>query len=91
MPGSSKCLVKICMPTGKSVGGGPAGHAHAGDARQAAGNGVNVGQVHGQRIVDLLAQFERRERRDRRHDRIHLSKACAKSRAISVRTFCAFK
>ena len=40
-------------------------HAHAGNARQAAGDGVNVGQIHLHRIVHLLADSESGKGRNR--------------------------
>src|SRR6266849_9945653 len=52
----------------KSFGRLSAGHTHARNARQIAGDGVNVGEIHGQRIVYLFADLKRRERRNRRHD-----------------------
>ena len=47
-------------------------NADAADARQVAGNGENIAQIHLQRIVRLLADLERRRRRSRRHHRVHL-------------------
>src|ERR1043166_6073594 len=51
---------------------GSARDAHAWNPRERAGDGVNVGKVHRHRVIDLLAQLERRERRNRRHDGVHL-------------------
>ena len=50
----------------------PGRHAHARDSRQIAGHCVDIGKIHRRRIVDFLAQLERRERRHRAHDRVHL-------------------
>ena len=61
-------------PDRQSFGGCAARNAHARNARQAAGDGVDVGEVHGDRVVHLLPQLESREGRNRRHDRIHLLK-----------------
>ncbi len=45
--------------------GQPAGHREAGQGRQVAGDGEDVGQVHLQRVAGLLAQPEGRARRHR--------------------------
>ena len=67
-----------------------AGHRQPGHAGQVGGHREDVGQVHLQRIVGLLAEPERRRRaswasRSRRTPR----RPRSKSRRISVRTFCA--
>ena len=50
------------MPTGRrgSLGGLAAGDADSGDARQAGGDGVDVGKVHLERVVHLFAELEGR-------------------------------
>ena len=40
-----------------------------------AGQRIDVGQIHRQRIVDLLADFKSRKGRNGRNDRVHISKA----------------
>ena len=72
-------------PYRQSRGGIAARHAHARNARQAAGNRVNVGKVHREGVVHLLAQLERRERRNRRDDRVHLLERRSQNRARSAR------
>ena len=52
---------------------------------------AQVIQVHGQRVVDLLADPERHCRGGRRHSASNRSKARSKSCWIRVRTFCAFR
>ena len=47
--------------------GEPAGDADAGDARQVGRDRVDVREVHGQRVVDFLADFKGRFRRRRAH------------------------
>ena len=45
--------------------------AHARNSCQIAGDCKDIGQVHRHRIVHLLAQLERRKRRDRRDHHVH--------------------
>src|SRR5947209_162943 len=47
-------------PDRQAVAGVTARYAHARDSRQAAGDGIDIREVHSQRIVYLLAQFKRR-------------------------------
>ena len=68
---SSKCRVKICIPTGSPVGRLTARHAHARDSRQASGDGVDIGKVHRDGIVYLLSERECGERRHGRDYRVH--------------------
>ena len=88
---SSKCLRENLHSNRQPFGGLSAGYAHARDSGETTGDGVNVREVHGQRVVHLLAQLECRERRNRRDEASTSANARAKSRAISARTFCAFK
>ena len=53
-------------------------YAHARNSRQAPGNRINVREVHGQRVVHLLAELEGGEGRDRGHNGIHLLKRIRK-------------
>ena len=46
--------------------------AHRADAGKIRGDGVDVAQIHGQRVVALVADRERRRRGDRRGDHVHL-------------------
>src|SRR5690242_12685929 len=55
-------------------GRGSARYAHARNARQAAGDGVDIGKIHGERVVQLFPQFERRKRRYRRNHGVYLLK-----------------
>ena len=68
----------------------PARHRHRRQAREARRDREHVVQIHRQRVAHLLAQPERRRRRGRGQDQVALlANASAKSRLISVRTFCA--
>src|SRR5690349_2563756 len=65
-------------PYRKPLGGEAAGYTHARNTRQAAGDGENIGEVHSDRVVYLLAQLECRERRYRSHNCIDLCKSIRK-------------
>src|ERR1035438_7007686 len=62
----------------QALGGHSARYAHARNARQTAGNCIDVRKVHGDWVVYFFAQPESRERRNRRHNRIHLLKSVRK-------------
>ena len=49
-----------CRPIGKSAGTEAAGKRDAADAGQVGADGVQIDQVHRQRIVDLFADLEGR-------------------------------
>src|SRR5439155_8640130 len=51
-----------------------AGNADAGDAREVAANRVDIRQVHLQRVLGFLTDFESGRRRGRAHDNIALGK-----------------
>ena len=59
---------------GKAGFGCAARYGDAADAGEAGGDGVDVGKVHGQRIVALLADFEGRGRRGGRYDGVDFGK-----------------
>ena len=72
------------------LGGQPAGHRDAAVAGQVGRDRGQVVEVHRQRVVELLPQRERRRRAVGDTSTSACSKAAAKSRLISVRTFCAW-
>lgn len=53
--------------------GKPGGQGNARNACQVGGNGVDVGQVEADRVVDFLADLERRGRRGRAEDDVDRS------------------
>ena len=88
-PCSSQRLADDLQAQRQAVLVEPARHRHRRQAREARRHGEHVVEVHRQRIGRLLAQRERRRRRGRGQERVALLEARSKSRAISVRTFCA--
>src|SRR5438270_1567753 len=65
--------------------------ANSRNARQICGDGVNVGQVHGERVVGFFAQLEGRSRRGGVTMASTFWKAWSKSRVSRVRTRWAFR
>ena len=61
------------------------------NARQIRRHGVDVREIHRQRIIYFLSQLERRSWRSWSRDHIHFLESLIESRVKSVRTFCAFK
>ncbi len=59
-------------PDRQAGSGGSAWDAHARNARQTTGDGIDVREVHSDWVIDLLSQFKSWKRRNRRHDGIHL-------------------
>ncbi len=68
---SAKCLPKICIPIGSLSFVIADRNRNPRNAGQICGHGVNVRQIHCQRIINFFAQLERRRRTSRRHDRVH--------------------
>ena len=88
---SAKCGPMSCSPTGRSVDEA-AGHRHAGQPGEIRADGVDVVQVHRDRIVGLRAEVEgRRSAWSGPMSTSTFSKARAKSSLISARTCCAFR
>ena len=69
---------KNLQPNGQLPVNLAARHRNSRNPRERACNRINISQIHLQRIVRPLAQLERRHRRSRRHNRIHLRKRLAK-------------
>ena len=63
----------------------------AGNPREARGQRVDVGQVHRERVVDLLAELERGTGEVGAAMTSTSRNAVSKSRRMRVRTFCAFR
>ena len=61
----------------QAIGGEAARHADRRQAGQVRADGEDVGQIHLQRIVDLLAEPERRRRARRHGDDVDRSNACS--------------
>ena len=59
-----------CRPTGRRVGGEAARHRDRRQAGQVGADGEDVRQIHLQRIVDALAEPERRRRARRHRDHV---------------------
>ena len=86
---SSNALPMTCSPSGSPSVVSPAGTEMRRQPGQIYGYGENIVQIHRNGIGDLFADRERGPGVDGVSITSHCSKACAKSRAISVRTFCA--
>ena len=61
-----------------------AGNRDARNARQRTRNGIDISEIHLQRVGRFLAQAKRRSRRSRRDDRIHLSETRRRNRGRSA-------
>src|SRR5688572_4828677 len=65
-------------PHRKSFGRVATWNAHTGNSRQIAGDGVDIGQIHRHRVIDLLPELECGKRRNRGDDAVDLLKRTRK-------------